>query len=64
MVCSERGVCGLFHVMTQEEGLVCLMRNLKAFTFLEEFTGPEIEVYIRQDLMNEAGKIKKIIFKF
>ena len=64
MVCSERRVCGLFHVLTQEEGLVCVMRNLKAFTFLEESTGPEIEVYIRQDLMNEAGKIKKNNFEF
>ena len=54
--CDNHKSCGLFRFL-EGEGIICILAQLHYWTFEEEFTGPEVEVYINKDIMVEAGKM-------
>ena len=53
--CDNNKLCGLFQLL-EGEGLSCILAQLYYWTFEEQFTGPEVEVYIRKDRMVDAGR--------
>ena len=54
--CDQTSGCGLFRLEeTEEEGIVCSLAQLLAFSFKESVLGPLLELYIRSDLLRQAG---------
>ena len=57
--CDETLGCGIFKIEeTEEDGVMCSMAELLRFTFLENASGPELEVFIRNDLLKEPGNFR------
>ena len=56
--CDQTSACGMFKLEEREEGgIVCNMAELRAFSFKESVSGPGLEVYIRKDLLKQAGNL-------
>ena len=54
--CDQTSGCGMFKLdETEEEGIVCSLAQLLAFSFKESVSGPLLELYIRSDLLKQAG---------